>query len=428
MDDFAVKKRYTYGTVMIDWDTHRIVDMLPSREPNEVGKWLATYPNIQMISRDGSSGYSSAGRKAHPKALQVTDRFHLLKNLAEVVDRYIKSTFPSRVAIESGKDLSEEMKCLYNTANRSQRIRFAHEKYKEGLTVQEIAYLLHSGSKTVEKYLSIPADAIPADRAIVMERRHQEAIQQKKQEIEHVRKMYKEGLCIADVAKQTHHTPQTISNYLKPDFNPVNGHYDLRRKGKITAYEKTIIKMRSEGKTYEEIYQDIKADGYKGTVAAIRMYMQKERAHGRESILQGKEYVHRISLTRLVYKTLEEVKTITKEQYKAVLKQYPELAKLYELLREFNRILFSKKAEQLESWIENASTLVALPELQSYVNGLRNDKDAVKNAILYDYNNGLAEGSVTKIKLIKRVMYGRNSFELLKAKVLFHELSRVKSN
>ena len=186
--------------------------------------------------------------------------------------------------------------------------------------------------------------------------------------------------------------------------------------------------MRSEGKTYEEIYQDIKADGYKGTVAAIRMYMQKERAHGRESILQGKEYIHRISLTRLVYKTLEEVKTITKEQYKAVLKQYPELAKLYELLREFNRILFSKKAEQLESWIENASTLVALPELQSYVNGLRNDKDAVKNAILYDYNNGLAEGSVTKIKLIKRVMYGRNSFELLKAKVLFHELSRVKSN
>ena len=64
----------------------------------------------------------------------------------------------------------------------------------------------------------------------------------------------------------------------------------------------------------------------------------------------------------------------------------------------------------------------------SYANGLKQDYDAVKNAILYDYNNGLAEGSVTKIKLIKRIMYGRNSFQLLRAKVLLHELLYVNAN
>ena len=62
-----------------------------------------------------------------------------------------------------------------------------------------------------------------------------------------------------------------------------------------------------------------------------------------------------------------------------------------------------------------------IPELQAYINGVRKDIDAVKNGISLAYNNGLAEGSVNKIKVIKRIMYGRNSFDLLKAKVLFHE-------
>ena len=69
-----------------------------------------------------------------------------------------------------------------------------------------------------------------------------------------------------------------------------------------------------------------------------------------------------------------------------------------------------------------------ISELQSYVEGISSDLDAVKNAIQYDYNNGLAEGSVTKIKLIKRVMYGRNSFQLLRAKVLLHGLLYDKIN
>ena len=59
---------------------------------------------------------------------------------------------------------------------------------------------------------------------------------------------------------------------------------------------------------------------------------------------------------------------------------------------------------------------------------IKKDITAVKNGIIYSYNNGLAEGSVNKIKVIKRVMYGRNSFELLKAKVLFGELFHVKFN
>ena len=109
-------------------------------------------------------------------------------------------------------------------------------------------------------------------------------------------------------------------------------------------------------------------------------------------------------------------------------KQYPELAALYGILRDFHRIVFSKKVEELEQWIEQAYHLDAVPELQSFIDGLKHDISAVKNAIMFDYNNGLAEESVTKIKLIKRIMYGRNSFALLKAKVLMHELLYANSN
>lgn len=414
---------------MVDWDTHRIIDMIESRESNDVSQWLSTYPNITMISRDGSSGYASAAARAHPDAIQITDRFHLIKNLAEVIDRYIKNTFPSRVEIEGTSEPTEEMKCLYNTANRSQRIRYAHARYKEGLTMSEIAYLLHTSAGTVQKYLAIPENEIPEDRHIVRERQHQEAIRKKEDEMNRVRKLYEDGMCIEEISRTTHHVVRTIKNYLDPNYSPVNGHYDQKRRGKLTAYEKDILNMKSQGRTYKEIYQAVKAKGYEGTVAAIRMFMQKERFHAQNAERSaGKEYLYRITLSQLVYHKLEDVKLITSEQYDTLLKQYPELAGLYDLLKEFNRILFSKKPDELGSWIQKASSFEKLPELLSYTNGLRQDYDAVKNAILYDYNNGLAEGSVTKIKLIKRIMYGRNSFQLLRSKVLLHELLYINVN
>lgn len=81
----------------------------------------------------------------------------------------------------------------------------------------------------------------------------------------------------------------------------------------------------------------------------------------------------------------------------------------------------------MEQWLKKLEKL-DIPELQTYVNGVRKDIEAVKNGITFGYNNGLAEGSVNKIKVIKRIMYGRNSFELLKAKVLLHEQFRFSNN
>jgi transposase len=83
IDDFALKKRQRYGTIMVDIETRRTVDMIASREGHDVSEWLKEYPNIELVARDGSLTYAAAITAAHPKAMQVSDRFHIIKNLNE---------------------------------------------------------------------------------------------------------------------------------------------------------------------------------------------------------------------------------------------------------------------------------------------------------------------------------------------------------
>lgn len=99
VDDFAFRKRYTYGSVMVDLESHRIVDIIDSRETLKVEEWLTTYPNLKVISRDGAQTYSSAAHNSHPDAIQVSDRFHLLKNLSEATEKYMRGLFSSRLEI-----------------------------------------------------------------------------------------------------------------------------------------------------------------------------------------------------------------------------------------------------------------------------------------------------------------------------------------
>lgn len=123
----------------------------------------------------------------------------------------------------------------------------------------------------------------------------------------------------------------------------------------------------------------------------------------------------------------EDVATITEDQYGQTLEKYPRLDQLYTLAKEFHTVMFSQKPEKLDTWIKSAQKY-DIPELQSFIEGICNDIEAAKNGIGHSYNNGLAEGSVNKIKVIKRIMYVRNSFTFLKAKVLFHELFYAEFN
>lgn len=125
-------------------------------------------------------------------------------------------------------------------------------------------------------------------------------------------------------------------------------------------------------------------------------------------------------LINLLYKPLSKVKVISEEQVKNIVEKYPLVDTLLRLVWRFKEILQSGDKELLHTWIAEAATL-ELNELTSFLNGIKQDIEAVENACRLPYNNGLAEGSINKLKTIKRIMYGRNSFELLRHKLLLLE-------
>lgn len=425
VDDFAFKKRYSYGTIMVDIDSHRIIDLLDSRDKEPVTQWLKSFPNLRVVSRDGSHTYSSAISDAHPNALQVSDRFHLLKNLSEALEKYMLRLFPARLEIPATEiSRTPEMQALLDTRNRAQRIRFAKQKYTEGFTVSEIALVMHASISTISKYLAIKDEDVPGDISSARERQHREAINTMKQKIANVRKLHEQGCSIEEIVRITGHIRNTIKRYLSEDCSSINGHYDCRRPGKLQSYEREILKLRSEGMTYKKITEIIRAKGYDGSVAALRVFMQKEREHQKQAeteIPEQKEYIARKWMVQLIYRSIEKVNGITHKQYEAVLKKYPILGKAYQMLEQFHTLVFSKKVSELEPWICEAQRL-DITEVNSFLAGIKKDFTAVKNSIIYAYNNGLAEGSINKLKLVKRIMYGRNSFELLKSKLLRLEM------
>ncbi|MFD2117171.1 transposase [Paenibacillus yanchengensis] len=117
------------------------------------------------------------------------------------------------------------------------------------------------------------------------------------------------------------------------------------------------------------------------------------------------------------------MKKLTESQLHRILSSSPAFAKIYQLVLRFKDVLKGADANQLDSWMEEAKQL-GISEINSFIHGINRDIDAIKNAVTYSYSNGLAEGSVNKIKVIKRIMYGRCHFATLRLKVLLLERSR----
>ena len=187
------------------------------------------------------------------------------------------------------------------------------------------------------------------------------------------------------------------------------------------THEATVLKR------FAAYTQSINYDGPLTTEIVLKWVAsgkQSDKTMGRkiEVIRPFSKYVYSFDregeiIHSLIFKNVHERPT----QYQEVLKKYPLLSELCALTKDFYSVIFSKNPAKMDDWI-NTAQKYDIPELQTFLNGVKKDLTAVKNGIIYPYNNGLAEGSVNKIKVIKRIMYGRNSFELLKAKVLFSEL------
>ena len=200
----------------------------------------------------------------------------------------------------------------------------------------------------------------------------------------------------------------------------------VKRKSILDPLLEDINKLTYDECELSEIENIIRQKGYNGSNSTIRNYIARLKKSIYEIYKNNKTspgttaLVELDKLLKLLYKPIIKLKGLSIKCVNKANEKYPLYKEIINLVSEFRTILKCKAITEINKWMEQTSSLNN-KYINSFINGITRDITAVKNAIIYDYNNGLAEGSVNKLKLIKRIMYGRNSFDMLLKKTLLLE-------
>ena len=184
--------------------------------------------------------------------------------------------------------------------------------------------------------------------------------------------------------------------------------------------------MLTAGMMGTDIIQKITKKGYTGSDSTVRRYIadwKKRRKHlydKRNESDVRMEIIERINVFKLLFHPLDKVEKISGNVFEELCNAYPCFQQIHTIVWEFRNLLAVKEPDELASWLIKAQAL-KIREINSFVDGVKRDYDAVYNAIKFDYSNGLAEGKINKLKLVKRIMYGRCRFSTLSTKVLLIE-------
>lgn len=430
IDDFALKKRHKYGTIMVDIETHQIIDMIESRNLDDVVAWLQSFPNLQVFSRDGSIIYRNSINKAHPTNLQVSDRFHILKNLTSYATDALKREVKNKISLKSSTPVTlshsvSNLDAMNRQLTFEEKSKQALELISKGENKASVSKQLHMDIRTLNKLLNMTEDELKQLFCTKAMDDRNEKQARKMEQVNEVRQLINNGLNYTEVARETGLCRQTVKKYANDQFQIEHASLGTKRKSKLTPYYDEIHKRFEQGWMATKIAVHIQQMGCSATISTISHYVSKLKKQKNEDQSKSDHFIHtefisRGKLLNLLFHPLELSTSITKEQFEKVCQQYPIVRTIYHLVWEFKDIFKYKKMDELPHWIEKTKKL-NIREMNHFILGLERDLEAIQNAIIYDYNNGLAEGSINKVKVIKRIMYGRCSFSTLRSKVLMLE-------
>jgi transposase len=368
IDDFAIRRGHVYGTVIIDMTTGDPVELLGDRTADTVAAWLAEHPGIEVVCCDRGGPYADAARRGAPDAVQVADRWHLLHNLTFAVDKIARAhraswTIPADPPEPTDQEpvgepaLVTELPPGRRESTTRDRHREIHALVAAGVSQRAIGIRLNLDRKTVRKYMR----AADPDELL--------------------------------------------------GSNPKRG-------SELDAHLDYLTERWKQGCTCaKQLHLELRERGYTGAARTLRHLIGRWRLDlppitAAVSPPTPREVAGWIMRPR---KNLSEEE---KSQLNTVMAGSDPLRQVYRLVSDFAGMIREHRDDRhLETWVA-AATATGLKPLVSFAQGLLKDIDAVRNALSTEWSSGIVEGNVNRIKMIKRMMYGRANFDLLRRRVL----------
>lgn len=378
VDDFAVRRGHVYGTVLLDMGTHQPVDLLEGREADTLADWLRAHPGTEIVCRDRAGAYAEGARRGAPKAVQVADRWHLWHNLAEAVEKTV---------------------ALHRAALR--------EPEPEPATADADS---DTDSDASNGGQAVIADIAPADNPLVIRTRERYAA---------VQDLLAGGETIAAICRQLSLTRKTVQRFARAEHvEELLG--KARSRGSLLDRFKPYLHERFNAGCTDaaQLTKEIAERGYRGSDKTVRRYLHPFR----ENLVAPPPIPVPPTVRRVTGWLTRDPDTLTEDdtmQLKQILARSPALDVTHEHVRDFAKIMTNLQGERLPDWLAQIDQNGA-PALKSFVNGLRSDLDAVTAGLTLPYSSGAVEGTVNKIKMIKRQMFGRANFDLLRKRVLHY--------
>lgn len=376
LDDFALRKGQVYGTILIDLERGRVIDLFDGRDGAPVEAWLKAHPGVEVITRDRWPAYANAAAAGAPTATQVADRFHLVKNLRELVEKL----FETHAA------------ALDETLNPA--------------PVEP--------TPPAEPVASSLPDPTPREPSASQRRRNDR--------FEQVRRLRAEGRGIRRIARELGMSVKTVCRYLRqdrcPDWNP--GH---TRPSRLDRYRDQVdAYIRDGGRQAAELHRRLRAEGCRVSYHAVRRFfnrrlaatgLRRERRNAARLRPAPRPTARQLSfeyVRRAAKRTLDEANRMTK------VCEVSGLADELKLVDEFLGMTRQTNTTPLTDWLTRAEHS-ANASVRLFAASLRTDEAAVVAGLTTGWSNGPVEGQVGRLKLIKRSMYGRAGLRLLRARL-----------
>jgi transposase len=356
IDDWAFRRNHRYGTIVCDLERRRIVTLLPDREIATVKAWLAEHPEIEILSRDRGGGYGEAATKALPHATQVADRWHLMENAsAAFLDAVRKSMRSIRATLGATTINPDLLSCA--------------EK------LQYEAYLRREETNAA------------------------------------ITKLAGEGVPIKEIVRRTGHSRKLVRQVMRGERTDI---FHIR-KSTLEAHLPFLDTQWVGGcRNGAELWRRLKARGFRGSLRVVGEWTTRRRRAGQASNRQLHKVPTARAIARMMTTARAHLSRADAVTIAAIETGVPALVEARCLIERFHTMIRNKIAADLDPWTADASASL----IASFANGIKRDKAAVYAAITEPWSNGQTEGQITKLKLVKRQMYGRAKLDLLQARLI----------